>query len=98
IMRSEADTVFICNDHVMTSPGLTGYGAIYMTPPAVADFSAGATTITWDMSTLRTSARDWVDVVLTPWDQQSQMAYNNNDQHIPPHNIHVTMAGTNAML
>jgi hypothetical protein len=98
VMQSAADTVFICNGHVMTSPGLTGYGAVYMTPPAVADFSQGPATISWDVSTLRTSGRDWVDVVLTPWDQQSQMAYNNNDQHIPPNNIHITLAGTNVFL
>jgi hypothetical protein len=98
VMQSAADTVFICNGHVMTSPGLSGYGAIYMMPPAVADFSQGPATISWDMSTLRTSGRDWVDVVLTPWDQQSQMAYNNNDQHIPPNNIHITLAGTNVFL
>jgi hypothetical protein len=98
VMRTVADSVFICNGHLMTSPGLSGYGAIYMTPPAVADFSAGAATITWEMSTLRSSGRDWVDVVLTPWVQQSQMAYNNNDQHIPPNNIHISLAGTNAFI
>lgn len=97
-LRGIADTVYVCNDHVMTAPGLTGYGAIYMTPPAVADFSSGSTTVSWDMSTLRTSARDWVDVVLTPLGQHSDMAYNNNDQHIPPNNIHVTLAGTNVWL
>jgi len=95
VMHSATDAVFLCNGHVMTSLGVTGYGAVYMTPPAMLDFSQGSATIRWDMSTLRTSARDWVDVVLTPWAEHSDFAYNNNDQHIPPHNIHVTLAGTN---
>jgi hypothetical protein len=97
-LRSDADTVFMCNDHVMTVLGLTGYGAIYMTPPAVADFSAGSAVISWDQSTLRTAARDWTDIVLTPPQERSNMAYNNNDQHIPIHNIHVSLAGTNVYL
>lgn len=102
VMQTQADAVFLCgsgdNTHLMTSPGLTGYGAVYMIPPAVADFSNGPATIAWDMSTLRSSARDWVDIVLTPWAEQSQMAYNNNDQHIPIHNLHVSLAGTNVFL
>lgn len=98
LMTSSADTVFICSSHVMTSLGDTGYGAVYMTPPAVLDFSNGSAALTWEMSTLRTSARDWVDIVITPWAQHSQLAYNNNDQHIPPDNLHVTMAGTNVWL
>lgn len=94
-LTREQDGIFICNNHLMTSTGLAGYAAIYMTPPAVADFSSGDAVISWEMSTLRTGARDWVDVVITPWAEHSQMAYNNNDQHIPPHTIHLTLAGTN---
>jgi hypothetical protein len=94
-VNSAAEAVFICNNHLMTGPGLSGYSAIYLTPPALADFSNGSTTISWNMSTLRSSARDWVDVVITPLSERSSLAYNNNDQHIPPHNIHVTLAGTN---
>jgi hypothetical protein len=97
-LRTLADTVFICAGHVMTAPGLAGYAAAYLTPPAVVDFSGGSGTISWQMSTLRTAARDTVDVVITPWSQRSSMAYNNNDQHIPPNNIHVFLAGTNVFL
>lgn len=95
LMHTAQDAVFICAGHVMTSLGVTGYGAVYMTPPAMMDFSGGSAVLRWDMSTLRTSARDWVDVVLTPWGEHSDFAYNNNDQHIPIHNIHITLAGTN---
>lgn len=96
-LRSEADTVFMCNDHVMTAVGLAGYGAVYMQVPAVAVLNPSAV-ISWNMSTLRTAARDWVDVTLTPWAEQSEMAYNNLDQHIPLHNIHIALAGTNVFL
>lgn len=85
--------VFICNGHLMTSPGLAGYGAVYMTPPAVADFSGGSATISWAMSTLRTSSRDWVYLTLTPFDEHHEMPYLNIDQHIPPHNIKIALGG-----
>jgi hypothetical protein len=39
-LLATSDMVFICNNHLMTATGLTGYGAIYMVPPAMADFSA----------------------------------------------------------
>src|SRR5438046_863534 len=30
IITSHSGAVFMCNNHIMTSPGITGYGAIYM--------------------------------------------------------------------
>jgi hypothetical protein len=98
LMRQYTNAVFLCNGHLMTSPGLTGYGAIYMTPPAMADFSNGTAVISWDMSTLRTSSRDWIDIVLTPFNEHQLMAYNNVDNHIPPDNIHIQLGGTNVFL
>ncbi len=95
---TESQAVFICNDHLMTSPGLSGYGAVYMTPPAVADFSRGPARIAWDMSTLRTNSRDWVYVTLTPFNEHHEMPYLNTDQHIPPHNIKVALGGANTFL
>jgi hypothetical protein len=92
-ITSRADAVFMCNNHVMTSPGITGYGAIYMTPPALMDFSRGTATLSWDMSTLRTSSRDWVDIVLTPYSERHLFAYNNFDNHAPVDNIHIMLAG-----
>jgi hypothetical protein len=92
-IASRGDAVFMCNNHVMTSPGLTGYGAIYMTPPALMDFSGGTATLSWDMSTLRTSSRDWVDIVLTPYSERHLFAYNNFDNHAPVDNIHIQLAG-----
>lgn len=93
VMATEADAVYQCNNHIMTAPGLTGYGAIYMTPPALMNFRNGEATLTFDMSTLRTSARDWVDIVLTPFNEHQMLAYNNNDNHAPPNNIFVQVPG-----
>jgi hypothetical protein len=98
LMRTRHDAVFVCNDHVMTAPGLSGYGAVYMTPPALMDFSRGSATLQFDMSTLRTSSRDWVDVVLTPYSQRQLLAFNNVDNHVPPDNIHIMLGGTNVFL
>ena len=62
------ETVFLCNDHVMTSiDGTPGYAAIYLSPPAMADFSAGSTTIGFDVSTFVSSWRDWIDVWISPY-------------------------------
>jgi len=62
------DQVFVCNDHLMTSINGAEYGAIYLTPNHMVDFSAGEATITYDMSTFRTASRDWIDVWITPMD------------------------------
>src|SRR5712691_11383980 len=98
-LLTRAGGVFQCNGHIMTAPGITGYGAVYMTPPAVMDLNAGSTAVLkWDMSTLRTSSRDWVGVVLTPYNQHHVLAYNNVDNHVPPDNIHIVMGGTSVFL
>lgn len=62
-----ADSVFACNGHVMTSLYATDYGVIYLTPDALVDFSGGEATIKFDLSTLRTSTRDWIDLWITPY-------------------------------
>lgn len=96
-MRSAADMTFLCGagsgTHLMTATGISGYGAVYMTPPVVADLSGGTAEISIDMSTLRTSSRDWVQWVLTPPGGGHELAYINNDQHRPPDNIKVQLAG-----
>jgi hypothetical protein len=65
---SWSETVFQCNDHIMTSiNGTPGYGAIYLSPPAMTDFSGGSSTIGFDVSTFVSSSRDWLDVLITPF-------------------------------
>jgi hypothetical protein len=52
----------------MTALNAGGYGVIYLTPGAQMDFSTGESVLRFDVSTLRTSSRDWWDVWVTPFD------------------------------
>jgi hypothetical protein len=72
-MSTYEGAVFQCRDHMMTAINASGYGAVYLTPNQLADFSQGDAVIRWDMSTLRTSGRDWVDVWISPFDEQLQL-------------------------
>ncbi len=60
------DAVFQCRDHMMTAVN-AGYMAVYLTPNHMIDFSAGEAVLKFDMSTWRASDRDWVDVWVTPF-------------------------------
>jgi hypothetical protein len=82
-------TVFLCRDHVMTAANSPGYAAIYLTPNRMADFSQGESVIRFDMSTLRTSARDWVDFVIMPFNDNQQL--NFQDASFPANAIHISM-------
>lgn len=68
-----ADAVFICNDHLMTAINAGGYGVIYLTPNRLVDFSAGEAVVRFDMSTRRTSGRDWVDLWISPYADHLQL-------------------------
>ena len=59
--------VFRCRDHLMTTLRTDGYGAIVLTPDRMLDLSSGAGVVQFDLSTLRTSTRDWVAIWLVPW-------------------------------
>jgi hypothetical protein len=72
-VSSQDAAVFQCNGHVMTALNGPGYGAIYLTPNQMVDFSQGTATIKFDLSTTRTSDRDWIDVWITPFGDQLQM-------------------------
>lgn len=97
--RSEA--VYFCNDHVMTAIG-DGYGLVYLTPAQLADFSSGEVVIKFDMSTLRASDRDWVDIWVTPY--EDNLARPLDDifpplQGEPKNAVHIRMdnSGTGSM-
>jgi hypothetical protein len=66
-MDSYAGAVFVCNNHLMTSLNASDYGVIYLTPPALLDWTAGEAVLRFDVSTLRSSTRDWWDVWVTPY-------------------------------
>jgi hypothetical protein len=58
------DTLFICNGHLMTAESDT---STYLTPAALADWSAAAAVVSFRVSTFRFSARDWWELWLTPF-------------------------------
>jgi hypothetical protein len=51
----------------------SGYGAIYLTPDHMVDFSDGEGVVTFDMSTQRGSGRDWVDLWISPYEDNLQI-------------------------
>jgi hypothetical protein len=67
---SYPDAVFLCaaNPHIMTSIKAGGYGVIYLTPGHMIDLSQGEAVLKFDVSTLRASSRDWIDVWVTPYE------------------------------
>jgi hypothetical protein len=67
------DAVFICKDHVMTAINASGYGVIYLTPNQLVDFTNGEAVIKFDLSTARTSLRDWMDVWISPYEDHLQL-------------------------
>lgn len=67
------DAVYQCRDHMMTAINASGYGMIYVTPNQLVDFSDGTAVIKVDVSTLRTSQRDWWDVWISPYDEHLQL-------------------------
>ena len=68
------DAVFQCRDHVMTAIKAEGYGVIYLTPDQLVDFSSGEAVVRFDVSTMRTSNRDFLDFWITPFDRNVQLA------------------------
>ncbi|MDZ7632622.1 MAG: hypothetical protein U5K74_15065 [Gemmatimonadaceae bacterium] len=62
--------VFRCRDHIMTAIKAEGYGAVVLTPDRLLDMSSGEAVIRFDISTFRSSDRDWIDVWVSPYDAQ----------------------------
>lgn len=59
-------SVYLCRNHIMTALDGGEYGMIYLTPSALVDFSTETARISFDVSTLRTSNRDWIDLWVIP--------------------------------
>lgn len=85
--------VFLCRDHLMTALNAEEYGVIYLVPNQLVDLSGGPVTIRFDVSTERMSGRDWIDLWLTPWDENLALPLESSDPDLqgPPQNsIQVT--------
>jgi hypothetical protein len=88
------EAVYICANHVMTALNDPDYGVIYLTPNHLVDFSNGTATIRFDMSTLRRSGRDWVDLWITPFADHLQLPLDDwlPDLNGPPRRaVHLRM-------
>lgn len=98
MMTEYDDAVFQCNDHIMTSINAGGYGAIYLTPNQMVDFSEGEAIVRFDLSTIRSSPRDWVDLWLTPYEDHLQLPLESWLPDLtgePSRSIHLKMDFTN---
>lgn len=81
------DAVYLCRNHVMTAIKASGYGMVYLTPNHLVDFSGGTATIRFDVSTLRTSLRDWIDIWISPYNDHLQLPLDMDvDLSGPPRN------------
>ncbi len=92
-----AGTVFQCANHIMTALNAGGYGVIYLTPPEMLDFSSGGS-VSFDLSTLRMSSRDWVDIWVTPYQDNLALPFDQGDvdlQGLPRTGLHVIMSAFN---
>ena len=80
IISSHEENFYICRNHLMTANhGVSndgGYGMVYFTPNRMID-TTGDFFISFDLSTYRVNpVRNWVDVWITPYDKNLQLALN----------------------
>jgi hypothetical protein len=98
-IQSLSDSAFICRNQMNTAiygggNAYATYGAVYFTPPAMVDFSQGAASIKWQVSTHRSSTRDWWDVWIAPFNENLVVPLSAN---LPAYNgppkdaVHIKM-------
>jgi hypothetical protein len=98
-VSSLADSAFICKNHMMTAvygggDAGTTYGAVYFAPAQLVDFSSGEASVSWQVSTLRPSTRDWWDVWITPFEQNLVVPVDTDlpaYQGVPKTALHIVM-------
>jgi hypothetical protein len=93
---------FLCRNHMMTATNSSTYGVTYLTPNRMVDVSGagGEAVVRFDVATLRSSSRDWIDLWLTPYDENLVVPLDDSlpdMQGHPMRGLHVRMtseAGT----
>ena len=60
-------SIYQCKGHVMTAIRDDGYGVIYLTPNRMLDWTNGEAVVDVDISTFKSSYRDWWDITLSPF-------------------------------
>jgi hypothetical protein len=96
--RTYQEALFLCNAHMMTALNASGYGVIYVSPPALIDFSRGEAVMRFDVSTLRTSRRDWWDIWISPLQDSIAMPFNQGDvdlNGVPRNAVHLEIIDAN---
>lgn len=86
--------VYVCRQHVMTALNEGGYGLIVLTPNQTIDCTVSCA-MQWEQSTLRMSARDWVDFFLTNYADNLALPFDDADvdlQKGPRNTIHLDFA------
>ncbi len=93
-VQTYQDSVFVCRNHLMTAINGEGYGAIYLTPAHLLDFSAGPGTVRYQVSTERSSPRDWHDIWVSAFDDNLVLPlYFLPDLQGPPRNaVHIQLS------
>lgn len=71
------EAVFQCRNHVMTALYTHGYAEALLTPNRLVDFADSTVTVSFDVSTLRTAGRDWIDLWITPFDDVLENPLDN---------------------
>jgi hypothetical protein len=86
-----ADSVFQCADRVMTAMNGSNYGVIYLTPNQMINFSSGEAVVQFDLSTLRASSRDWIDLWITPFYENVALPIHSGVDLMgtPNHAVHI---------
>jgi hypothetical protein len=86
--------VFICNNHLMTTINGGDYGAVYLTPNHMIDFTNQEAVIRYDMSTHRSAARDWIDVFIMPYEDNLTAPLDGRPdlQGLPRRGINIEMS------
>ena len=101
IVTDYEDAAYLCRNHMMTSIRGDAYGLVYLTPPYQVDFSDGTAVISIDVSTRRTSVRDWWDIWISPYDDALQLPLDldaSADLSGPPKNaIRIGLGTENQM-
>jgi hypothetical protein len=81
-----ADGVFICNNHLMTAIGDSGYGEIALTPDHLVDWSSGTAVIRFKVSTLQLNNSDFLETWLQPFATNQTLPFEADiiDNQGPP--------------
>ncbi|MDJ0754306.1 MAG: hypothetical protein QNJ45_12360 [Ardenticatenaceae bacterium] len=67
------ESVFGCDGRLISAINGSEYAATIVTPAYLVDFSQEEAVISFDMSTVRTSGRDWIEIWITPIDDHLQL-------------------------